>query len=137
MFLYLIHLNYLFGLTEIHLMKLPAVKRLFVNHAMATEPAEIARLKVLAGFEGLPDNSYIFAIDIVEVRMHAATLTEKFQIGIPKAFREALHLKAGQQFVFIARGDSIVMVPKRSLTEMRGSLAGSNPDNVRDRSDRF
>lgn len=28
--------------------------------------------------------------------MHAATLTEKFQIGIPKVFREALHLKAGQ-----------------------------------------
>lgn len=69
--------------------------------------------------------------------MHAATLTEKFQIGIPKAFREALHLKAGQQFVFIAKGDSIVMVPKRSLTEMRGSLAGANPDDVRDRSDRF
>ncbi len=34
--------------------------------------------------------------------MHAATLTEKFQIGI-KAFRKALHLKAGQQFVFSPR----------------------------------
>ncbi len=69
--------------------------------------------------------------------MHAATLTEKFQIGIPKAFREALHLKAGQQFAFIARGDSIVMVPKRSLTEMRGSLSGANTDDVRDRTERL
>ncbi len=69
--------------------------------------------------------------------MYAATLTEKFQIGIPKAFREALHLKAGQQFVFIAKGDSIVMVPKRSLAEMRGLLAGANPDNARDRTERF
>ena len=69
--------------------------------------------------------------------MHAATLTEKFQIGIPKAFREALHLKAGQQFVFIAKGDSIVMVPRRSMAEMRGLLAGASPDHVRDRTERY
>jgi AbrB family looped-hinge helix DNA binding protein len=68
--------------------------------------------------------------------MHAATLTEKFQIGIPKAFRDDLGLKAGQQFVFVAKGDTIIMIPRRSISEMRGLLKGANTDNVRDRADR-
>jgi AbrB family looped-hinge helix DNA binding protein len=68
--------------------------------------------------------------------MHAATLTEKFQIGIPKAFRDDLGLKAGQQFVFVAKGDSIIMIPRRSISEVRGLLKGANTDNVRDRANR-
>ncbi|MES1999056.1 MAG: AbrB/MazE/SpoVT family DNA-binding domain-containing protein [Pseudomonadota bacterium] len=68
--------------------------------------------------------------------MHAATLTEKFQIGIPKAFRDDLGLKAGQQFVFVAKGDTIILIPRRGISEMRGLLKGANTDNVRDRTDR-
>ncbi len=69
--------------------------------------------------------------------MYAATLTEKFQIGIPKAFREDLGLKAGQQFVFIAKGDNIVMVPRRDISEVRGLFKGANTENVRDRMERI
>ena len=69
--------------------------------------------------------------------MHAATLTEKFQIGIPKAFREDLGLKAGQQFVFVAKGDAIIMIPRRDISEVRGLLKGANTGNVRDRTDRI
>lgn len=69
--------------------------------------------------------------------MHTATLTEKFQIGIPKAFRDELRLKAGQQFVFIAKGDAIVMIPERDIKEMRGLLQGANTEHVRDRSERI
>ena len=69
--------------------------------------------------------------------MHAATLTEKFQIGIPKAFREDMGLKAGQQFVFVAKGDAIVMIPRREIGEVRGLLKGANTGNVRDRMDRI
>lgn len=68
--------------------------------------------------------------------MHAATLTEKFQIGIPKAFRDDLGLKAGQQFVFVAKGDTIIMIPRRSINEVRGLLKGANTANVRDRTER-
>lgn len=68
--------------------------------------------------------------------MHAATLTEKFQIGIPKAFRDDLGLKAGQQFIFVAKGDTIVMIPRREISEVRGIFKGANTKNVRDRSDR-
>jgi len=68
--------------------------------------------------------------------MHAATLTQKFQIGIPKAFRDDLGLKAGQQFVFVAKGDAIIMIPRRDINKMRGMLKGANAENVRDRAER-
>ena len=68
--------------------------------------------------------------------MYAATLTQKFQIGIPKAFRDDLGLKAGQQFVFVAKGDAIVMIPRRDINEVRGMFKGANPENVRDRTER-
>ena len=61
--------------------------------------------------------------------MHTATLT--FQICIPKAFREDMGLKAGQQFVFVARGDAIVMIPRRDISEVRGLLRGADTGNVR------
>ncbi|MDF1552649.1 MAG: AbrB/MazE/SpoVT family DNA-binding domain-containing protein [Deferrisomatales bacterium] len=67
--------------------------------------------------------------------MHSVTLTSKFQICIPKAVRERLHLKAGQQFVFVTKGDTISLVPKRDIAELRGLLRGADPRGARDRSD--
>lgn len=68
--------------------------------------------------------------------MNSATLSSKFQIVIPKALREQLHLEAGQQFVFVAKGNVINLVPKQDLKQLRGLLKGANPENVRDRQDR-
>ena len=65
--------------------------------------------------------------------MYAATLTAKFQVGIPKAFRDDLGLKAGQQFVFVAKGDAIIMIPRREMSEVRGMFKGANTDHVRER----
>ncbi|MEK8089827.1 AbrB/MazE/SpoVT family DNA-binding domain-containing protein [Thermithiobacillus plumbiphilus] len=69
--------------------------------------------------------------------MHEVTLSSKFQLSIPKAIRERLHLKAGQRFIFVTRGDTIALVPQRSMAELRGSLRGANTDDVRDRQDRI
>lgn len=69
--------------------------------------------------------------------MHAATLSAKFQIGIPKAFRDELGLKAGQQFVFVSKGDTIVIIPRRNIGEVRGMFKGANTDDVRDCEMRF
>lgn len=69
--------------------------------------------------------------------MTTATLSSKYQIGIPKAVREQLNLHAGQQFTVLARGESIVLVPKRSLDDLRGRLRGADTSKVRDRQDRF
>lgn len=68
--------------------------------------------------------------------MLSATLSSKFQIVIPKALREQLHLEAGQQFVFVATGNVINLVPKHDIKQLRGLLKGANPENVRDRQDR-
>ena len=68
--------------------------------------------------------------------MYTATLTSKFQLSIPKAIREKLKLEAGQQFVFVTKGETITMVPKRDLTDIRGLLKGANPGDYRDRRDR-
>lgn len=68
--------------------------------------------------------------------MPTATLSSKYQISIPKAVRDQLKLHAGQQFVVLARGDAIVLVPKRSLEDLRGRLRGADVGGVRDRQDR-
>lgn len=69
--------------------------------------------------------------------MTQATLSEKFQLSIPKAIREKLNLKAGQQFVFVTKGETIVLVPKRSAEEMRGFMKGASAADYRDRQDRI
>lgn len=68
--------------------------------------------------------------------MHTATLTSKFQLSIPKAIREKLKLEAGQQFVFVTKGETITMVPRRGMAEIKGLLKGVNPEGYRDRQDR-
>jgi AbrB family looped-hinge helix DNA binding protein len=69
--------------------------------------------------------------------MASVTLSSKFQLSIPKAIREQMHLKAGQKFAIIPKGDTIVLAPIRSLDEMRGVLKGADPGNYRDRTDRL
>ena len=69
--------------------------------------------------------------------MHSATLSEKFQICIPKALREELNLHSGQKLVLIAKGSIIHLVPKLSIKDMRGMLKGARTSNYRDREDRL
>lgn len=66
-----------------------------------------------------------------------ATLSAKFQISIPKAVREAQAWKAGQEFVFIPKGDGVLLMPVPKLEDLRGIAKGANPEGYRDRSDRF
>ncbi|MDO9423093.1 MAG: AbrB/MazE/SpoVT family DNA-binding domain-containing protein [Methylobacter sp.] len=69
--------------------------------------------------------------------MISAKLSSKFQLAIPKAIRDQLDLKAGQQFTLIAKGDIIELVPVCSLAAARGSFKGSNSNDYRDRQDRI
>lgn len=68
--------------------------------------------------------------------MYIATISSKFQISVPKKIREQLHIKPGQQFIFIAKGECLELVPKRNIKDMRGILAGTNTKNTRDRNER-
>lgn len=66
-----------------------------------------------------------------------ATLSAKFQISIPKAVRNARQWKAGQEFAFIPKGTGVLLVPVPEQTELAGIAKGANPENYRDRKDRF
>ncbi len=71
--------------------------------------------------------------------MIQAKLSSKFQLSIPKAIREDLHLQAGQQFTLVARGNIIELIPLRLIEEARGMLSSSNYQNsseYRDRQER-
>lgn len=67
--------------------------------------------------------------------MSTTTLSSKFQIVIPKEVRDSLRLSAGQMFTVMAKGDLIVLSPKRDLRTMRGAFSGASTENYRDRSD--
>jgi AbrB family looped-hinge helix DNA binding protein len=70
--------------------------------------------------------------------MSAATkLSSKFQISIPKEIREQQGWRAGQEFVFLPKGNSVVLVPVPERESLRGIAKGANPENYRDRNDRY
>jgi AbrB family looped-hinge helix DNA binding protein len=66
-----------------------------------------------------------------------ATLSSKFQISIPKAVRAARHWEAGQVFAFIPKGEGVMLVPVPKPEELFGLARGANPEDYRDRTDRF
>jgi hypothetical protein len=65
-----------------------------------------------------------------------ATLSEKFQISIPKSVRTTQGWNAGQRFAFIPKGKAVMLVPVPDVADLFGMAAGASPDDVRDRTDR-
>jgi AbrB family looped-hinge helix DNA binding protein len=66
-----------------------------------------------------------------------ATLSSKFQISIPKAVREFLHWKPGQEFVFIPKGKGVLVMPVPELGQLAGIAKGAKAEGYRDRRDRY
>jgi AbrB family looped-hinge helix DNA binding protein len=66
-----------------------------------------------------------------------ATLSSKFQISIPKAVREKQNWQAGQEFVFIPKGNGVLVMPVPELAELEGIAKGARKDGYRDREDRY
>ena len=67
--------------------------------------------------------------------MSSATLSRKFQILIPKDVRESMNLQPGQKLDFIQIGDTLRVVPQRSMKDLFGSAAHIKVPFERDRSD--
>jgi AbrB family looped-hinge helix DNA binding protein len=65
-----------------------------------------------------------------------ATLSAKFQISIPKAVRTARHWQAGQKFVFLPKGEGVLLVPVPKKDDLAGLARGAAPGDYRDRTDR-
>ena len=56
--------------------------------------------------------------------METVTLSPKFQVVIPLAVREALHLKAGEKLRVMRYADRVEFIPVRPIQQMRGFLRG-------------
>ena len=56
--------------------------------------------------------------------MERITVSPKFQVVIPRAVREALHIRPGQKLQVIRYEDRIELIPIRPASEMRGFLKG-------------
>lgn len=65
-----------------------------------------------------------------------ATLSRKFQISIPKSVREEQHWQAGQEFVFIPKGNGVLVMPVPDFKQLGGIARGSKASAYRDRADR-
>ena len=65
-----------------------------------------------------------------------ATLSQKFQISIPKAVRDEQRWQAGQEFVFIPKGKGVLMMPVPQAEQLAGLVKGAKTHAVRDRKDR-
>lgn len=66
-----------------------------------------------------------------------ATLSSKFQISIPKAVREEQRWTAGQQFVFLPKGQGVLIMPVPELNQLVGIAKGARKEGYRDRRDRY
>ena len=56
--------------------------------------------------------------------MDTVTLSPKFQVVIPLAIREALHLTAGEKLRVLRYGDRVEVIPVRPIQQLRGFLRG-------------
>jgi AbrB family looped-hinge helix DNA binding protein len=58
------------------------------------------------------------------IDMSTVTLSPKYQVVIPLAVREALHLSPGEKLRVVRYQDRVELIPVRPLQEMRGFLKG-------------
>jgi len=69
--------------------------------------------------------------------MDSVTVSTKFQVVIPQAVREQLHVRPGQKMRVIAYDDKVILIPVRPIKEARGSLKGIDTDVQREEEDRL
>jgi AbrB family looped-hinge helix DNA binding protein len=67
--------------------------------------------------------------------METVLVSQKFQVVIPRAIRQALGIEPGQRLQAFHYGDRVELVPLRPLAQARGFLAGldSHIDREADR----
>jgi AbrB family looped-hinge helix DNA binding protein len=64
--------------------------------------------------------------------MQTVTVSPKYQVVIPKAVRQALHLRPGQKMQVVEYDGRIELIPERDIKELRGFLKGINTEFERE-----
>ncbi len=65
------------------------------------------------------------------------TISSKYQVVIPKRIRENLGLRPQQKLTVIEKEEMLILVPQRSLDQVRGIAAGIKLDDHREKKDRL
>lgn len=68
--------------------------------------------------------------------MDTVTISQKYQVVIPRAIREKWNVKPGQKVRFIIYGNRLEIVPVRDIKSARGFLKGMSSTIERDEEDR-
>ena len=69
--------------------------------------------------------------------METVRLTAKYQVTLPRATRERLQLRPGMRIIVLEKGGVISLVPERQLQLYRGIAEGVNPEELREKRDRY
>ncbi|MGB6223626.1 AbrB/MazE/SpoVT family DNA-binding domain-containing protein [Haloferula sp.] len=64
--------------------------------------------------------------------MNTVTLSPKFQVVIPLAVREELHLTPGEKLRVIRYADRVEFIPVRPIQSVRGLLKGMDTEIERE-----
>lgn len=64
-----------------------------------------------------------------------STLSSKFKLTIPKSVRQEMHWAAGQELVFIPKGNAVLLMVAPTLQQLRGMAKGAHTDHIRERED--
>ena len=68
--------------------------------------------------------------------MDTVTISEKYQMVIPRAIREKWGIKPGQKVRLFVYGNVLEVVPVRNIKEARGFLKGMSSNIEREEEDR-
>ena len=64
-------------------------------------------------------------------------VSPKFQVVLPKIFRELLSIRPGRKIVVLERAGKLVLIPLRDIRELKGCLKGMTTEGLRNHDDRF
>jgi AbrB family looped-hinge helix DNA binding protein len=71
------------------------------------------------------------------MRSEQVTVSRKYQVVIPRAVREQVKLKAGQQLMVMVKHGMISLVPVLSLDDLQGVFRGMDYAGYREEEDRY
>lgn len=69
--------------------------------------------------------------------MAQTVVSSKYQVVIPKAVRERVDLRPGQELAVVVRGSVISLVPVGPVAELRGFAKGVCATGLREKGDRL
>ena len=69
--------------------------------------------------------------------MDTVTVSEKFQVVIPKNIRRHMNIRPGEKIVVIEKNGTINMIPVGKISHAKGIAKGVSTEDLRDESERF